>query len=101
MLTPTTKAADHDVPISPEEIVRQGLVAREDWDTVSSKASPPAGYDHQSLAIGQHFLGGDIRWSSTAQQMSFQASDVPSVWSSIASHDDGQRCESGSVKWAS
>ena len=41
VVTPTTKAADHDVPISPEEIARQGMVAQEDWDTVSSKASPP------------------------------------------------------------
>ncbi|CAK0787108.1 hypothetical protein CVIRNUC_010324 [Coccomyxa viridis] len=38
VVTPTTKAADHDVPLSPEEIVRQGLVTQEDWDTVSSAA---------------------------------------------------------------
>ena len=54
VVTPTTKAADHDVPISPEEIVRQGLVSQEDWDTVSSKASPPAGYDDDILASEQH-----------------------------------------------
>ncbi len=35
-MTPTTKAADHDVPISPEEIVAQGLVSQEDWNTVRS-----------------------------------------------------------------
>lgn len=35
VVTPTTKAVDHDVPISPEDIVRQGLVLQEDWDMVS------------------------------------------------------------------
>ena len=54
MVTPTTKAADHDVPISPEEIVRQGLVTQEDWDMVSSKASPPAGYTPYILLSEQH-----------------------------------------------
>lgn len=38
VLTPTTKAVDHDVPISPAEIVRQGLMSQEDWD-VTSKAA--------------------------------------------------------------
>lgn len=35
VLTPTTKAADHDVPISPRDIVGQGLVSQQDWDAVS------------------------------------------------------------------
>ncbi|EIE20476.1 hypothetical protein COCSUDRAFT_37771 [Coccomyxa subellipsoidea C-169] len=38
VVTPTTKAADHDVPISPAEIVVQGLMSQEDWDTVSNTA---------------------------------------------------------------
>lgn len=38
VITPTTKAADHDVPISPAEIVAQGLMSQEDWDTVSAAA---------------------------------------------------------------
>ena len=38
VVTPTTKAADHDVPISPEEIVAQGLVSQEDWDSVRRDA---------------------------------------------------------------
>ena len=54
MVTPTTKATDHDVPLSPEEIVRQGLVTHEDWDTVSSKASPPAGCTPFILLSEQH-----------------------------------------------
>ena len=37
MVTPTTKAADHDVPISPAEIVVQGLMSQEDWDTVRNQ----------------------------------------------------------------
>lgn len=38
VITPTTKAADHDVPISAAEIVAQGLMSQEDWDTVSAAA---------------------------------------------------------------
>lgn len=38
VVTPTTKAADHDVPISPEEIVAQGLVSQEDWHSVRHDA---------------------------------------------------------------
>ena len=38
-MTPTTKAADHDVPISPEDIVAQGLVSPEDWASVSATAA--------------------------------------------------------------
>ena len=34
VLTPTTKAADHDVPVSPEEIVDRGLMSQADWDAV-------------------------------------------------------------------
>ncbi|KAI3806707.1 hypothetical protein L1987_22621 [Smallanthus sonchifolius] len=38
ILTPTTKAADHDVPITPDEIVQQGLMSQADYDEASSKA---------------------------------------------------------------
>eukprot|EP00955_Chlamydomonas_euryale_P080132 363378-Chlamydomonas_euryale.AAC.43 len=38
VITPTTKAEDHDVPISPKEIVEQGLMSQTDWDAVSSAA---------------------------------------------------------------
>lgn len=38
VITPTTKAADHDVPISPQEIVAQGLMSQEDWDATSKAA---------------------------------------------------------------
>ncbi|PNW85984.1 hypothetical protein CHLRE_03g202113v5 [Chlamydomonas reinhardtii] len=38
VITPTTKAEDHDVPISPAEIVAQGLMTQQEWDTVSSAA---------------------------------------------------------------
>jgi phosphoribosylaminoimidazole-succinocarboxamide synthase len=34
VITPTTKAEDHDVPISPSEIVKQDLMSQDDWDTV-------------------------------------------------------------------
>ncbi|KAM7518528.1 hypothetical protein LguiB_017490 [Lonicera macranthoides] len=38
ILTPTTKAADHDVPVTPEEIVKSGLMSQVDYDEVSRKA---------------------------------------------------------------
>ncbi len=34
VVTPTTKAADHDAPVSPAQIVDRGLMSRADWDTV-------------------------------------------------------------------
>jgi phosphoribosylaminoimidazole-succinocarboxamide synthase len=38
VITPTTKAVDHDVPISPSDIVDQGLMTSSDWE-VASKAA--------------------------------------------------------------
>ncbi|KAK4488009.1 hypothetical protein RD792_003748 [Penstemon davidsonii] len=38
ILTPTTKAADHDVPISPEEIIQRGLMTQADYDKASKAA---------------------------------------------------------------
>ncbi len=38
VLTPTTKEADHDRPISPVEIVEQGWLTQADWDYASEKA---------------------------------------------------------------
>ncbi|CAH9138955.1 unnamed protein product [Cuscuta epithymum] len=38
ILTPTTKAADHDVPVTPDEIVQQGLMTKADYDEASRKA---------------------------------------------------------------
>lgn len=38
ILTPTTKADDHDEPISPKDIVAKGLMTQEEWDYVGAKA---------------------------------------------------------------
>lgn len=38
IITPTTKAADHDVPVTPDEIVERGLMTRADYDKASRKA---------------------------------------------------------------
>lgn len=38
ILTPTTKAEDHDVPVTPDEIVKSGLMTRDDYDEASKKA---------------------------------------------------------------
>jgi len=38
VITPTTKAVDRDVPVSPQEIVEGGLMTQEDWDVASAAA---------------------------------------------------------------
>ncbi|AES98177.1 putative phosphoribosylaminoimidazolesuccinocarboxamide synthase [Medicago truncatula] len=38
ILTPTTKAADHDVPVTPDEIIEKGLMSRDDYAEASEKA---------------------------------------------------------------
>jgi phosphoribosylaminoimidazole-succinocarboxamide synthase len=38
VITPTTKADDHDRPISPKEIIEEGWMSREDWETASEYA---------------------------------------------------------------
>lgn len=38
LLTPTTKDIKHDRPISPEDIVKEGLMSQEDWDIASAAA---------------------------------------------------------------
>ena len=38
MLTPTTKEKDHDRPISPKDIVKEGWMSQEHWDYCSKKA---------------------------------------------------------------
>ena len=39
VITPTTKAESHDVPISPAEIVEGGHMSQADWDKV--RPCPP------------------------------------------------------------
>ncbi|PIA33465.1 hypothetical protein AQUCO_04100117v1 [Aquilegia coerulea] len=38
ILTPTTKAEDHDVPVTPHEIVERGLMTQDEYDETSQKA---------------------------------------------------------------
>ncbi|CAK8537565.1 unnamed protein product [Lathyrus sativus] len=38
ILTPTTKAADHDVPVTPDEIIEKGLMTKADYLEASEKA---------------------------------------------------------------
>lgn len=46
ILTPTTKAEDHDLPVSADDILEEGLMTEEDW-LVASKAA------HTLFAFGQ------------------------------------------------
>ncbi|CDP04705.1 unnamed protein product [Coffea canephora] len=47
ILTPTTKAADHDVPVTPDEIIQCGLMSRADYEEASKRAL-------QLFEYGQH-----------------------------------------------
>lgn len=38
VITPTTKSTSHDVPISAQEILDQGILSQQDWDQASSAA---------------------------------------------------------------
>ncbi|KAI3887970.1 hypothetical protein MKW92_036726 [Papaver armeniacum] len=38
ILTPTTKAVDHDVPVTPDEIIERGLMTSDDYEEVRTKA---------------------------------------------------------------
>ena len=38
MLTPTTKEEHHDRPISPEDIIKEGWMTKEDWINCSKIA---------------------------------------------------------------
>ncbi|OMO69241.1 SAICAR synthetase [Corchorus capsularis] len=38
ILTPTTKAEDHDVPVTPDEIIERGLMTQADFDEAREKA---------------------------------------------------------------
>ena len=38
IITPTTKSDEHDLPISADEIVSQGIMTQEDWDTCEKYA---------------------------------------------------------------
>ena len=38
MVTPTTKAADHDEPITPADIVGRGLMTQAQWDEAAATA---------------------------------------------------------------
>ncbi|KAJ8461418.1 hypothetical protein OPV22_034344 [Ensete ventricosum] len=47
ILTPTTKAVDHDVPVSSDEIIQLGLMTQNELDEVSSKALALFAYGQQ------------------------------------------------------
>ena len=57
VITPTTKAETHDVPISPKEIVAQGLMSQEDWDAVSEAALKLFEFGQRQVSV-IHFSGG-------------------------------------------
>ncbi|TVU09891.1 hypothetical protein EJB05_43390, partial [Eragrostis curvula] len=61
ILTPTTKAADHDVPITPDEIIKSGLMSNDDFDEARSKALSLFAYGQQ-LALENGLILVDTKY---------------------------------------
>nr|CAD1825136.1 unnamed protein product [Ananas comosus var. bracteatus] len=61
ILTPTTKAADHDVPVTPGEIIQMGLMTKDDYDEVSSRALSLFAYGQQ-VALENGLLLVDTKY---------------------------------------
>ena len=61
VITPTTKSDRGDVPISPEEIVEQGLMSKSHWDFCSAKAIELFTYG-QSEAEKKGFILVDTKY---------------------------------------
>ena len=54
ILTPTTKEEDHDRPISPEEIISENWLSKEDWEEASAYAL--ALFNHGQKVAAEHGL---------------------------------------------
>ena len=50
VITPTTKAEDHDEPITPAEIVARGLMSAADWEAASAAALALFAYGQEQAA---------------------------------------------------
>ena len=50
VITPTTKAEDHDEPITPADIVSKGLMSQQDWDKASQAALQLFNFGQQEAA---------------------------------------------------
>ncbi|CAM0903141.1 unnamed protein product [Alopecurus aequalis] len=67
ILTPTTKATDHDVPITPDEIVKSGLMSKDDFDEARSKALSLFEYGQQvALENGVILVDTKYEYGKTA-----------------------------------
>ncbi|PKU70354.1 phosphoribosylaminoimidazole-succinocarboxamide synthase, chloroplastic [Dendrobium catenatum] len=61
ILTPTTKETNHDVPVSPDEIVKMGLMTEDEYLEVSSKAMRLFEYGQQ-VALDHGLLLVDTKY---------------------------------------
>ncbi|KAL6656164.1 hypothetical protein ACP70R_006990 [Stipagrostis hirtigluma subsp. patula] len=61
ILTPTTKAADHDVPVTPDEIIKSGLMSKEDFDEARNKALSLFAYG-QKVALENGLILVDTKY---------------------------------------
>ncbi|KAG9459112.1 hypothetical protein H6P81_003620 [Aristolochia fimbriata] len=61
ILTPTTKSADHDVPVTPDDIIKKGLMTRAEFDEASTKALSLFEYGQQ-VALEHGLLLVDTKY---------------------------------------
>ncbi|CAN6466196.1 unnamed protein product [Victoria cruziana] len=61
ILTPTTKAKDHDVPVTPDEIISRGLMTQDEFDEARAKALALFEYG-QHVALSHGLLLVDTKY---------------------------------------
>ncbi|GMI90989.1 PURIN C, purin 7 [Hibiscus trionum] len=61
ILTPTTKAEDHDVPVTPDEIIEKGLMTQAEFDEAREKALSLFGYG-QRVALEHGLILVDTKY---------------------------------------
>ncbi|BBN07540.1 phosphoribosylaminoimidazole-succinocarboxamide synthase [Marchantia polymorpha subsp. ruderalis] len=97
ILTPTTKAEDHDMPISGKEIVEQGLMSREDYDEVSRRAlalfafGQEVARKHGLLLVDTKYEFGKTSDGTIVLLDEVHTPDSSRYWVA-ASYEERQRC---------
>lgn len=106
MLTPTTKAEDHDEPISPADIVKRGLMTQKEWDEASALALKLFSFGQEKaakngllLADTKYEFGRDVADGSIRLIDEVHTPDSSRYW--VAStyaqrHAEGARARAGS-----
>lgn len=105
MLTPTTKAEDHDEPISPADIVKRGLMTQAEWDEAGALALKLFAFGQEAAAknglllvdtkyeFGRDCVDGSIRLIDEVHTPDSSRYWVASTYAER--HADGARCVAG------